>query len=218
MAADSVDVSTQTDWLQSFSSLPVIRWLNPLFSSSESPVAARPASTCKVAPLPPITDPEALEFEASAAPHTDGLVPAMTRALAKFQQLVARVGGTFTLKSAYRPAAYQSHLQQVWFTWMELRTNRDPGCQALRADVQAEFTGHHLIESQKPVTSSDHTRGLAFDATVLVLPTGQRTKRPINLDRLAVLAGLIRPDVARDPVHYKLVITRTHSRIAPSTE
>lgn len=150
-------------------------------------------------------------------PSTGGLVPAMARALAKFQHLVASAGGTFSLKSAYRPATYQAHLQQVWYKWMELRNDHDPGCQALRAQVQAEFEGHHLIETQKPVNISDHTRGLAFDATV-EMPHGSReTRRAVNLDRLAMMAGIVRPDIRRDPVHYKLVISR-NSRIAPSTE
>ena len=217
MAADTSDTPASSDWLQSLWNLPVTSWLKPLFPTPGIPQPTGPASTCKVEPLPLVTDPEAVEFEASATPDTIGLVPAMSRALAKFQELVAHVGGTFTLKSAYRPPAYQTHLQQVWSKWMELRNNRDPGCQALRADVQAEFAGHRLIESQKPVTSSDHSRGLAFDATVLMPAAARKTRRAISLDRLAVLAGLIRPDVVRDPVHYKLAIART-SHIALSTE
>jgi hypothetical protein len=215
LAAQTADSSTASDWLQSLWNLPITRWLKPT-----PPVVA--PSSCKVSPLPPITDPEAQEFEASTTtPHTDGLVPAMSRALARFQRLVASAGGVFTLKSAYRPPAYQAHLQQVWFKWMELRNNRDPGCQLLRADVEEEFKGHHLIESQKPVTSSDHTRGLAFDATVFMPPASSRTRRAVSLDRLAQIAGIMRPDIARDPVHYKLVsgrFSRASLRSMPSTE
>lgn len=208
LAAQTPESPTPSNWLQSLWNLPVTRWLNPFFSIPDPPPAAPVATpfTCKVPPLPPITDPEAQEFEASATtPDTGGLVPAMSRALQKFQQLVKSAGGIFTLKSAYRPPSYQAHLQQVWFKWMELRNNRDPGCQLLRADVEAEFKGHHLIESQKPVTSSDHTRGLAFDATVLMPAASSKTRRIVNLDRLAQIAGIMRPDIARDPVHYKLV-------------
>jgi D-alanyl-D-alanine dipeptidase len=129
----------------------------------------------------------------------------MARALARFRQMVASVGGQFELKSAYRPVAYQAHLQAVWFKWMELRNNREPGCQALRASVGDEFTGHHLLESQKPVTSSDHTRGLAFDATVIVPKMAKLKTRRVSLDRLALMAGIKRPDIFRDPVHFKLV-------------
>jgi hypothetical protein len=101
---------------------------------------------------------------------------------------------------------------------MELRNRHDPGCQALRAQVEAEFKGHNLIESQKPVTSSDHTRGLAFDAIVLMPAASPKVKHPLNLDRLAQLAGVMRPDIARDPVHFKLVVRRTSAHAAVSTE
>ena len=157
-----------------------------------------------------------MEFEESVSPATSGLVPAMTRALTRFQQLVNSVGGTFVLKSAYRPPAYQAHLQQVWNKWMEIRNNRLPACQVLRAEVEAEFKGHHLIETQKPVTSSDHTRGLAFDATVDI-PAG-RKKKVVSLDRLALLAGIMRPDVVRDPVHFKLIAPRRAAIRTMTTE
>ncbi len=217
MAADTPDVPAPSDWADSILHLPVTRWLMP-WLSVPPPAAretARPAA-CNIAPLPPITDPEALEFEASIAPNTNGLVPAMTRALQKFQQLVSSMGGTFVLKSAYRPPAYQAHLQQVWYKWMELRNNHDQGCQDLQASVRAEFTGHHLMETQKPVTGSDHTRGLAFDATVFMPPVTPKKRTPVSLDRLALRAGVMRPDIVRDPVHYKLVIVR--ERHVPSTE
>jgi hypothetical protein len=124
------------------------------------------------------------------------------------------VGGTFELKSAYRPPAYQAHLQQVWYKWMELRNNKELGCQVLRAQVENEFTRHDLLESQKPVTFSDHTRGLAFDAAVSVPAKAHLMKRRVSLDRLASLAGIRRPDVFRDPVHFKLwaVSAPTRSR------
>jgi D-alanyl-D-alanine dipeptidase len=165
-----------------------------------------------VAALPAIEDAEALRFEKSTGPSgavdVGGLLPAMARALERFRQMVTSVGGTFELKSAYRPPAYQAHLQAVWFKWMEVRRNREPGCQTLRAQVEAEFTGHHLIETQKPVTSSDHTRGLAFDATVVVPPVARLKRRRVSLDRLAGLAGIKRPDIHRDPVHFKLALAR----------
>jgi hypothetical protein len=215
MAADSPDIPTPSDWTDSLLHLPVTRWLMPLFSVPPVPAPARPTGTCRVQPLPPITDPEALEFESSVTPSTNRLAPAMTRALQKFQQLVSSMGGIFILKSAYRPPAYQAHLQQVWCKWMELRNNQDRGCQELRAEVIAEFTGHHLIESQKPVTSSDHTRGLAFDATVFMPPPTPK-KHAVSLDLLALRSGIMRPDIARDPVHYKLAIGRGSH--VPSTE
>ncbi len=167
------------------------------------------AAVCRVTPLPAIADDEALAFEIGASPDTGDLKPAMAGALEKFQQLVSSVGGTFALKSAYRPLSYQTHLQAVWFKWMlELRNNREPACQTLRAQVGEEFTRHRLLETQKPVTSSDHTRGLAFDATVVMPRVAWLKKRRVSLDRLALLAGIMRPDILRDPIHFKLAIGR----------
>jgi D-alanyl-D-alanine dipeptidase len=164
--------------------------------------------------LPAITDPAALAFEngdgATGAIDIEDLMPAMARALVRFQRLVVAAGGTFELKSAYRPPAYQAHLQAVWFKWMlELRNNRQAGCQALRAEVGEEFSHHCLLERQKPVTSSDHTLGLAFDAAIVIPRTARLRRRRVSVDRLALLAGIKRPDVLRDPVHFKLVMART---------
>jgi len=91
----------------------------------------------------------------------------------------------------------------------ELRFNRQPGCQAMRAQVEDEFTRHKLMPTQMPVTDSDHTRGIAFDAAVMMPRVVVRTKKrrvSLSLDRLALMAGLRRPDIRRDPVHFKLVV------------
>jgi hypothetical protein len=56
--------------------------------------------------------------------------------------------------------------------------------------------------TQIPVTDSDHTRGMAFDAAVMI---PRLKKRRVSVDYLARLAGLMRPDFRRDPVHFKLV-------------
>jgi len=129
----------------------------------------------------------------------------MSRALVRFQKVVAQVGGSLELKSAYRPPAYQQHLQQVWDKWMELRTNNVAACQDLRAQVQQEFLRHDLLESQRPVTSSDHTRGMAFDAAVTIPPHARLKRRKVTLDKLAHIVGLRRPDIVHDPVHFKFI-------------
>jgi hypothetical protein len=195
-------------WTDTLFNLPVVRWLLPPQLPPLPPEPAPPAATCGIAPLPAVSDPEALTFEGGNSTDVGGLMPAMARALERFKQLVTSVGGQFELKSAYRPPAYQAHLQQVWYKWMELRNNRDLGCQTLRAQVGDEFARHHLLETQKPVTSSDHTRGLAFDAAVTVPPKAVLKKRRVSLDRLALLAGIKRPDILHDPVHFKLSLTR----------
>ena len=204
---DTATLPEPAVWFQTLWSLPVFRWFAP---NVETPIAKvpdpppPPPAPCGVAPLPAIEDAEALTYEKATSPDVGGLKPAMARALDKFRQLVNAVGGSFELKSAYRPAAYQTHLQQVWYKWMELRNNRSAGCQTLRAQVEDEFTRHDLLESQKPVTSSDHTRGLAFDAAVTVPPAARLKRRRVSLDRLALLAGIRRPDIFHDPVHFKL--------------
>jgi len=167
---------------------------------------------CKVAPLSEIDDAEALEFEKdsdSAAVDLQGLMPTMVQALESFRELVNSVGGTFDLKSAYRPAAYQAHLHEVWVKWVkELRNNRTSGCRALREEVGAEFARHQLLVRQQPVTSSDHTLGLAFDAAVAMPRAARLNRRRVTVDKLALLAGVRRPNSRRDPVHFKLLPDR----------
>jgi hypothetical protein len=197
--------------METLRNVPVVHWFVPL------PIPATDLSkpsTCPVASLPVIEDVEALQFENRTAPDTISLLPAMARALEKFQQLVMSAGGTIELKSAYRPEAYQAHLQAVWYKWKELRYNRRPDCQALRNEVNEEFSRHNLLATQKPVTSSDHTRGLAFDASISMPRVVARKKRYVSLDRLARLAGIQRPDVRHDPVHYKLGLSPVRVSLA----
>lgn len=166
-----------------------------------------PPAPCLVDPVPPIDDPAALAFEAglgggSGSVDVADLDSATARALARFEHVVSAKGGSLTITSAYRPPAYQRHLQEVWDKWMHaLRSNREPACQQLRAQVAREFTRHQLLETQRPVNSSDHTRGFAFDAAV-ELP------RPSLVDRLARLCRLRRPDVVHDPVHFRYALAR----------
>ena len=199
---DESGAGDNSDWFDNLWNLPVIsRFLR-------SPSVPKPA--CDVEPLSPMVDAEAIAFEKHDSPDTAGLVPAMAQALERFRQMVISRGGSIEIRSAYRPEAYQAHLQEVWFKWMrELRKNRKPGCQALRARVAAEFEEHRLLPSQKPATSSDHTRGMAFDASVALPASKTRRVRRISLDKLAKLCGIQRPDVRHDPVHFRLVVGRT---------
>ena len=173
-----------------------------------------PGPPCLVTPLASIEDPEALAFEnglagAAGTVDVEHLTSATARALARFQHVVSSKGGSITVTSAYRPVAYQQHLQAVWDKWMrELRDNREQECQQLRRQVAGEFTRHRLLETQRPVNSSDHTRGVAFDAAVK-LPDALRPRaRRFSLDRLARLCRLLRPDVLHDPVHFRFALAR----------
>ena len=158
---------------------------------------------CSVPPLTPLSA-TAQQFENDPnAVDTAGLTPAMQTALDCIRTAVQSAGGTFTLNSAYRAPEYQTHLQEVWDKWQALKKNRDPECQALRAQIQAEVTYHQIINlARRPAgPSGPHTRGVAFDANV----------SGANQDVLAANCGLFRPyaicDAAHphcDPIHFQL--------------
>lgn len=207
------DSQEQPSWLQAIWDLPIIRFFvafdlaDSLLLSAEVVAPAPPP--CSVRPLPPIEDPDAIVFEASAGdgPRVDltGLTPATSRALARFRRVVGSAGGDVWLTSAYRPPAYQEHLQAVWDKWAEVRDNQQPGCQNLKTAVAAEFAGHQLLPRQRPVSFSDHTRGTGFDAAVTFTVIARHRRRRVSIDRLARLSGVHRPDIAHDPVHYRLI-------------
>ena len=166
---------------------------------------------CLVQPVAPIEDASALAFENGfgAAVDTENLAKGTARALARFQRIITAKGGTVKVTSAYRPPAYQQHLQAVWDKWMhELRDNHEPLCQQLRSQVAKEFTRHSLLETQRPVNFSDHTRGLAFDAAVTLPAPPRRARGRFSLDKLARLCLLRRPDILHDPVHFKLAVAK----------
>jgi hypothetical protein len=207
-AAQSNLPSPQQDtshWLDRLLKIPIPRI--PTFV----PFQTAAYSDCSVTPLSPVWDPGAAVFEAGAGTmamvDTTGLTEATAGALARLEQLVTKMGGRLELKSAYRPLAYQEHLQEVWDKMRALRRNRQSGCQAVRAEVASEFSRHRLLVTQRPVSDSDHTRGVGIDAA-LILPAGARLKRRrVSLDRLARSVGFKRPDVRHDPVHFRLLAT-----------
>jgi hypothetical protein len=163
-----------------------------------------PPSLCLVEPLPALTDEQALEFEGGDSIDTSSLTPATAKALSRFQRVVRRSGGRLTITSAYRPPTYQEHLQIVWDKWMQLRNDSSSACQSLKEEVGVEFARHQLLLTQRPVAFSDHTLGIGFDAAVM-LPRRARARKRVSIDRLARMAGVRRPDVRRDPVHFRLV-------------
>ena len=90
----------------------------------------------------------------------------------------------------------------------ELRNNKSTSCRALREEVGAEFKRHQLLPRQQPVPASDHALGLAFDAAVTMPRAARLNGRRVNVDKLAALVGIRRPNSRRDPVHFKLLAER----------
>jgi hypothetical protein len=204
---------SEPSWLESLRDLPVLRRLSGVSPFVAPQDAALIPAPCRIQPLASIDDSDALMMESDAdgpsSLNIHGLTPRTSRALARLARLVAARGGTFTLKSAYRPSTYQWHLRDVWFKWVgELRGNTDPACADLRQQVGDEFTRHRLLATQSPVEVSDHTLGIGFDA-LIILPSGRRGRRRLaTLDALARLSGVLRPDIRRDPVHFRLIGAR----------
>jgi hypothetical protein len=207
-AHSSVQPAAMSSW--SVWDLPVLSWFAPAAIeplSWETPLAPPP---CMIEPLSEISDVEALEFEAAVGTegvvNVAGLTPPTARALQRFEQVIVSAGGQVVLRSAYRPATYQSHLQEVWDKWMlQLRDNYNEPCAELRAAVEAEFYRHGLLETQRPATVSDHTRGISFDAVVTLSRGARLGRRKVTVDGLARMAGLYRPVAVNDPVHFRLL-------------
>lgn len=174
-------------------------------------------SNCAIGILSPVEDPQAAAFESTtdteAMIDTSGLTQATASALSRLQELVASIGGRLELKSAFRPVAYQEHLQEVWDKWRLLRRNRQSSCAALRETIQAEFARHRLLPTQRPVTNSDHTRGVGIDAALILPPKARLNRRRITLDKLARMVGFGRPDIRHDPVHFRLLASTETSSV-----
>lgn len=153
-------------------------------------------TSCPIQPLPPITDPTVLLFENNPKrSDTTCLAPAMSTALSCLLTAATNAGGTPSVGSACRPAAYNQHLIDVWKKWREeLKPEHSAACAALRSEVKAHFNRHGLLESQSPVLNSKHITGGAVDVTI-DLPATQ-------IDTLAASCQLRRPLPVSDRVHF----------------
>jgi hypothetical protein len=200
-------------WLESLWKLPIFKWLSGFEQAQVAPpevaVAIPALPPCPVLPLQPVADTEAVLMEDGGSTlNLEGLTPRTNQALSRFERLVEARGGSFILTSAFRPATYQAHLRDVGHKWVdELKDNQNPSCFDLKAQVSAEFARHALLVSQHPVEVSDHTMGIGFDAAIAF--PAMRKRRRISVDRIARLAGVSRPAIQRDPVHFRLIGGRT---------
>ena len=115
-APPSDDSSWRIPWLRLLASLVQSTPSNPAIA------IAQPGNGCPVEPLDPIDDVSAQLLERSVdsgeVVDLSGMSPAAAGALERFKHSVAAAGGKIVLKSAYRPATYQQHLQNVWYKWI----------------------------------------------------------------------------------------------------
>jgi photosystem II stability/assembly factor-like uncharacterized protein len=169
------------------------------------------ATGCTVAPLTPLTDPDALIFEAgNSSPdcpgqgviNTDKLVPSLKTAQEAFHAHVVALGGSYCLTSAWRPDAYQAHLLEVYVHWQLLKSNFSDQCHDLRVTVEAEMDKHTLknLKIAPANAGGPHTNGNAIDVSI-----GGLT--PEQIRSLAHDLGICRPLPQKDKVHYVLSST-----------
>jgi hypothetical protein len=149
-------------------------------------------TACPISPLPPITDPLALQMEGGQTVIWNN--PTLQACVNKFIQ---QVGGSVT--SAYRPPEYQTHLKAVHTLWCtQLQSNTDPNCSTLKSTVQAEMNKHALSCSRPVGVTSNHSSGRAVDISGPAHGT-QAVKDAASANCLSWPLG------ASDPVHYELV-------------
>jgi RHS repeat-associated protein len=123
--------------------------------------------TCPVAPLKPITDPEAKAFEDARGKVADANdLTAGTRSAFKcLIREVEKSGGSATLESGYRPRAYQDHFLELWNKWGQLKNNKQKECQKLKEQIKDEINNIHGITGA-PIVNSNHVNGTAFDMVI----------------------------------------------------
>ncbi len=153
-----------------------------------------PGSTCPVPPLTPITDPAAQAHEDgryAGQPDLDNLNARAQAGAACILQRAAGEGIIAAITSAYRPAQYQRHLQEVYDKWLLLKDNAQPECQEVKDAVRREFNKHRVI--RRPVNNSQHSSGNAVDITGI---PGS------NADSIAAACNMYRPEPVKDRVHF----------------
>src|SRR3989344_1111423 len=160
-------------------------------------------ATCSVPQLTPIPllDADSQSFEAGNTIRTDRLLMTTRLGMECMQVLTSALGGNSILKSAWRPLAYQAHLREVWDTWDNLLKNKEPACQTLKSQVEAEMQKKHdLAPTMQPGKAgpySPHYTGEAVDLSIQNLPSGW------TADSMGAACGMYRPWPQLDPAHFQ---------------
>jgi hypothetical protein len=175
-------------------------------------------STCKITTkIAEVTDPVALLYEdgtynSTDRPDLEHLTPATQTGLACIQQKVAALNCYKTPKatSGYRPAAYQTHIREVYDKWQLIKDDNSSECADVKASIKAAYDDHKYFARQ-PGATSNHSQ---LDA--LGNPAGNAvdiSDVPDNAlnsaDAIACQCNMYRPLINmpnpkdNDPVHYQ---------------
>ena len=153
-----------------------------------------PPPSCPVAALTPITDPVALLHENgqyAGRPDLDNVNANVSAGASCIVQKAAALRANAVITSGFRPAAYQSHLREVWDKWQLLKNNSSPQCATIKAEVGSHWVRHAIV--RQPGTVSNHTSGNAVD--IAGVPS-------VDADSIAKGCNMKRP-LSDDSVHYE---------------
>lgn len=142
-------------------------------------------SSCKLLPLTPMTDPNALLVENGQSPVLmAGLTPQLLASYQCLDQAVRAAGGTLTVNSAVRPPQYQTHLYEIRQNKLRLDTlgADTAGCSGILPETRREWSKHKPGVTGK---TSKHSQGKAMDMNWL--------PATLNISKLASDCGLRRP-------------------------
>jgi len=123
------------------------------------------------------------------------------------QTKIQAAGGQFAvddtyIESAYRNPEYQSHIDEIWSKWQQLKDNATPECADVKAYVDNEVSKHKIrnLGTRPASRSGPHPQGIAVD---IVIPnTGLPLSTVVNL---ADQCNISEPLAARgDPNHFVL--------------
>jgi hypothetical protein len=162
-----------------------------------------PAKTCPVTPITPLTDTDALAMEGGQTVIWNNTHADLQPAANELVRLIQADGGTAVFESAYRPAAYQTHLFEVWTKARKLIGNTSILCAGVRNEVNREMAHHRLAVTRPVGRTSNHTGGTAVDIA-WTLPGLTAAAEEKRIDALAVQAGLRHRLHAADRPHFEL--------------
>jgi hypothetical protein len=175
---------------------------------------------CELAPLAPITDPDALAMESgntviwtSSDANVQTNLTKLKQEFNKLQNAMTRqVGGSATANSVYRPFAYQAHLYDIFQASQQYNSNpsyydNNPACTQVVAALKAEqqkhgicYDGHPCLVAT-PSKCAPHVKGTGIDISI----SPSSFLITINTFLQANNIGLRWQALASDPVHFNLI-------------